>query len=140
MTQPVVLTQRVPAPPATVFAHWTNAGLLAAWWWPQWPDTTYEVDARVGGAYRIRSDGAGFGAHGVFTALDEPHRIAMTWVWETGEESSPEDTVVVEFAEHDGGTLVTVTHAVAAADEDTSGLRQGWTDVLARLGELPRNT
>jgi uncharacterized protein YndB with AHSA1/START domain len=136
MTLPVVLTQHVPAPPATVYAHWTNAELLSTWWWPQWPDTTYEVDARVGGAYRIRSDGAGFGAHGTFTEVDEPRRIAMTWVWETGEESSPEDTVSIDFAEHDGGTLVTVTHVVVAADEDTSGLRQGWTDVLARLAEL----
>jgi uncharacterized protein YndB with AHSA1/START domain len=136
MTPPVVLTQRVPAPPATVYAHWVDAELLATWWWPQWPDTTYEVDARVGGAYRIRSDGAGLGAHGIFTELDEPHRIAMNWVWETGDETSPEDTVSVGFAEHDGGTLVTVTHAVVAAGEDTSGLRQGWTDVLARLAEL----
>ena len=137
MNPPVVLTQRVPAPPATVFAHWTKAELLATWWWPQWPDTTYEVEARVGGAYRIRSDGAGFGAHGIFTELDEPHRIAMTWVWETGDETSPEDTVSVDFAEHDGGTLVTVTHVVVAAGEDTSGLRQGWIDVLARLAQLP---
>jgi uncharacterized protein YndB with AHSA1/START domain len=136
MTPPVVLTQRVPAPPAPVYAHWTDAELPATWWRPQWPDTTYEVDARVGGAYRIRSDGAGLGAHGIFTELDEPHRIAMNWVWEIGDETSPEDTVSVGFAEHDGGTLVTVTHAVVAAGEDTSGLRQGWTDVLARLAEL----
>jgi uncharacterized protein YndB with AHSA1/START domain len=136
MTQRVVLTQHVPAPRATVYAYWTNAERLATWWWPQLPDTTYEVDARVGGSYRIRSDGAGFGAHGRFTELDEPRRIAMTWVWETGDVLSPEDTVVVDFAEDDGGTLVTVTHAVVAADEDTSGLRRGWSDVLTRLGEL----
>lgn len=60
----------------------------------------------------------------------------MTWIWETGEELSPEDTVTVDFGEQDGGTLVTVTHLVVTPGADTSGLRQGWSDVLARLGLL----
>jgi uncharacterized protein YndB with AHSA1/START domain len=138
MTQPVVLTQHVSAPAAAVYAAWTSADLLATWWWPHLPDTTYEVDARVGGFYRIRSDAAGIGARGRFTELDPPRRIAMTWVWETGDESSPEDAVTVELDEQEDGTFVTVTHVVVTPGEDTSGLRQGWSDVLARLGLLRR--
>lgn len=133
---PVVLTHHVPAPLAAVYAAWTSAELLATWWWPHLPDTTYQIDARIGGSYRIRSEAAGIGARGRFTELDEPHRIGMTWIWETGEELSPADTVTVDFGEQDGGTLVTVTHVVVTPGADTSGLRQGWSDVLARLGLL----
>jgi uncharacterized protein YndB with AHSA1/START domain len=49
------LEQPVPAAPDEVYAAWTSADGLARWWWPHLPDTTYEVDARVGGTYEIRS-------------------------------------------------------------------------------------
>jgi uncharacterized protein YndB with AHSA1/START domain len=129
---PVVVTQHVPAPPSRVYRAWTDPVELAGWWWPQWPDTTYVVDARVGGAYRIRSESVGVGVHGVFTALDEPDRIALTWVWEDGEELSGEDAVTVDLVAQGGGTLVTVTHDVSSPD-DADGYVQGWTDVLGRL-------
>ncbi|GAB4063344.1 hypothetical protein GCM10028777_06200 [Angustibacter speluncae] len=135
MPAPVVVTQHVPAPPARVYRAWTDPDELRVWWWPQWPDTTYAVDVRVGGAYRIRSEAVGMGVHGVFTALDEPDRIVLTWVWEDGDALSAEDTVTVDLAAHDGGTLVTVTHDVTSA-ADADGYRQGWTDVMNRLGGL----
>lgn len=135
MVAPVVLTQHVPAPPARVYRAWTDPDELRAWWWPQWPDTTYAVDLRVGGSYRIRSETVGVGVHGVFTALDEPDRIVLTWVWEDGDAVSQEDTVTVELTGQGAGTLVTVTHVVSSPD-DAAGYVQGWTDVLARLGTL----
>lgn len=78
MDQQLVVEQQVPAEPERVFGAWTSAEALEAWWWPHIPDTTYEVDARVGGAYEIRSEAAGIGVRGEFLELDPPRAIRMT--------------------------------------------------------------
>jgi uncharacterized protein YndB with AHSA1/START domain len=134
-TTTLVMTQEVAAPVERVWAAWTEPDRLARWWWPMLVDTTYDVDARVGGDYRIASAAAGFGVRGRYTALEEPHRLAMTWIWEDEDGDGPEEQVVVDLAPRGPGTLVTVTHTTEAAGADD--FRQGWTDCLARLGELP---
>ncbi len=133
----ITMTQAVPASPEEVYAAWTEPARLATWWWPQLPDTTYHVEAVVGGSYRFRSETAGIGVHGRFVALDPPHRLELSWTWEDGAresaEDEPEELVVVALAATETGTLVTVTHAVV----DPAGVddfRQGWTDCLTRLG------
>ena len=37
-----------------VWELWTTVAGLEQWWWPQFDDTRYEVDAREGGWYRQR--------------------------------------------------------------------------------------
>lgn len=133
-TTTLLITQEVPAPVEAVWAAWTEPDRLATWWWPMYADTTYDVDARVGGEYRIATASIGIGVHGRFTAVEPPHRLELTWTWEDGEDHGPEETVVVELSARDGGTLVTLQHATEAAG--AADFRQGWTDCLARLGEL----
>lgn len=130
----ITITQVVPAPPARVYAAWTDAALLATWWRPQLPDTTYDVDAVVGGAYRFRSEAAGIGVHGRFVALESPHRLELSWVWEDGPGHGPEERVVVDLAAG-AGTVVTVTHAVTSS-LGAEDFRRGWSDCLARLGKF----
>ena len=55
------LDRTIEAAPETVWAAWTTPSGLAAWWWDHWPSTTYAVDARVGGRYRIEAPEAGVG-------------------------------------------------------------------------------
>jgi uncharacterized protein YndB with AHSA1/START domain len=127
----ITMTQEVAAPPDRVFEAWVDPERLASWWWPHLPDTTYDLDARVGGGYVIRSRSAGIGVHGIFEVLDPPDRLELTWVWEDDGLDGPEERVAVEFSGTDHGTLVTVRHTTAAAG--AAGFRQGWTDVLERL-------
>jgi len=130
VTDRIVVTQQVPADPTAVHAAFTSADALARWWWPHIPDTTYEVDGRTGGSYEIRSVAAGIGVRGEFVDLEPPTSIRMTWIWlDDGRPAAPED-VAIDFEPAAGGTLVRVTHDCAANGDD---LRQGWTDVLARL-------
>ncbi len=133
----ITLTQVVPAPPELVYAAWTDPARLSTWWWPQLPDTTYEVHAVVGGSYRFRSEAAGIGVHGRFVELTPPHRLELSWAWEDGPtdggEHGPAERVVVVLAPTEGGTLVTVTHAVLDPAE-VEDFRQGWADCLDRLG------
>lgn len=133
-TTELTMTQHVPAPPEQVYAAWTEPERLASWWWPQLAGTTYDLDATVGGEYRIVAGQAGFGVHGRYVALDAPRRIEMTWVWEDGDDHGPEERVVVDLAPVEGGTEVTVRHWVA--QEGAEDFRRGWTDCLERLGLL----
>jgi uncharacterized protein YndB with AHSA1/START domain len=135
MNRSLVVEQLVPAEPARVYAAWISADALATWWWPQLPDATYDVDARVGGAYEISSKSAGFGVRGEFLRLDEPHEIGMTWEWLTDGEDSVLEQVWVRFTPVGGGTLVSVTHQLHETVESDEGQRQGWEYVLARLAE-----
>lgn len=138
MTDPtrLTMTQQVAAPPERVYAAWTDVTLLATWWWPQLPDTTYALDPVEGGRFRFRSEAAGIGVHGVVLALDPPRRLELTWVWEDAGTDGPQERVVVDLVPRDDGTLVTVTHEVADA-ASVDGYRQGWGDCLVRLGGPP---
>ena len=129
----LVLDQPVAAEPAQVYAAWVSAGALSRWWWPHIPDTAYNVDARIGGRYEIRSEAAGIGVRGEFLELDEPHRIRITWNWMDDGISEVEEQVRVDFGPTPDGTLVTLTHELADTSGDGDDLRQGWHDVLARL-------
>lgn len=127
------LEQHVPAPVEEVFDAWLDPQRLATWWWPEHADTTFEVDARVGGSFRIWSEGHGLGAHGTYLELDRPVQLAMTWVWESARGESPEDVVVVSLHDLDGETLLTLEHHMAEPTEDTTNPERGWSQVLREL-------
>lgn len=141
MTDPtqstITITRTVGASPDRVFEAWTDVAQLAAWWWPQLAGTTYDVDARPGGRYRISSPAIGATVSGVYTEVDPPRRLVFTWSWEDdGEpEAVVEDTVVVTFEPEVHGTVVTVAHT-SVAHEPEGGAEQGWNDVLDRLVRL----
>ncbi|MDQ4114856.1 MAG: SRPBCC domain-containing protein [Actinomycetota bacterium] len=113
---------------------WTDASELAAWWWPMYTDTTYDLDVRPGGSYRFESRSAGIGARGTYIEILAPERLTMTWTWLTdGTDDGPEDSVSVTFSAVDDTTVVRVVHSTAA--EETEGYAQGWRDCLDRLAQ-----
>jgi uncharacterized protein YndB with AHSA1/START domain len=130
----ITIARTVAAAPERVFVAWTDAAQLAAWWWPQLAGTTYDVDARPGGCFRIQSPAIRATVTGVYTDVDPPKRLAFTWSWEDDDEpdATVEDTVVVTFEPVDTGTRVTVAHTSTAHVAD-GGAEQGWNDVLDRL-------
>lgn len=138
MGMQLVVEQPVAADAFRVYAGWTSAAALATWWWPHIPDTTYEVDARVGGRYEIRSHAAGIGARGKFLELDEPRLIRMTWNWMNDDVSTVEEEVRIAFTPTPDGTLVTLTHELDDIAGEGEDLRQGWYDVLTRLAQTAR--
>ena len=129
----LVVEQEIAAEPERVYAAWVSADGLSRWWWPHIPDTTYDVDARIGGRYEIRSEAAGIGVRGEFLELDSPKLIRLTWTWMDEGVGKDEEHVQVDFTATRDGTVVTVTHELADGAGDGDDLRQGWHDVLARL-------
>jgi len=135
-TTTITVHRTVAARPDLVFAAWTDVDRLARWWWPQLAGTTYDVDAREGGRFRIQSPAIGATVSGVYTEVDPPRRLVFSWFWQDdGEPESGEDTVVVTFEPAGDGTAVTVEHTSAEHVPD-GGAEQGWNDVLDRLVRL----
>jgi uncharacterized protein YndB with AHSA1/START domain len=137
----ITISRTIPASPERAFAAWTDVTQLAAWWWPQLAGTTYDVDARQGGRFRISSPAIGATVTGVYAEVDPPRRLGFTWNWEDEDEpeATVEDMVVVTFEPGDGGTLVTVAHT-STAHVPEGGAEQGWNDVLDRLVRLCGDT
>jgi uncharacterized protein YndB with AHSA1/START domain len=134
-TSTITLARTVAAAPQRVFAAWTEAEQLAAWWWPQLAGTTYDVDVRPGGRFRIQSPALGVTVSGVYTVVEPPRRLSFTWVWDDGEQGAVEDTVEVTFDPEGDGTRVTVAHT-SVAHVPEGGAEQGWSDVLDRLARV----
>ena len=130
----ITITRTVAASPDRVFDAWTDVDQLAAWWWPQLADTTYDVDAQVGGPFRIHSSTIGATVTGIYTEVDPPRRLSFTWRWQDDDEpeAAVADTVIVTFEPQAAGTVVTVAHT-STAHVPEGGAGQGWSDVLDRL-------
>lgn len=134
------LTRRIAAPPARVFAAWTEPHLIARWWQPK--DVTddgvhAEIDLRVGGRYRIvmqATDGETLDVGGEYREVEPGRRLVFTWAWHT----TPERVSLVKVAfDADGsGTLLTLTHERffdAPARDRHEG---GWHAALERMAAL----
>ena len=110
-TSTITVTRIVGASADRVFAAWTDAEQLAAWWWPQLAGTTYDVDVRPGGRFRIPSPAIKVRGWGVYTQ------------------------VVVTFEPDEHGTRVTVAHT-SSEHVPEGGAEQGWNDVLDRMVQV----
>ena len=144
----LTLVRRIAARPSIVFEALATAEGIAGWWGPdELPVILAEVDARVGGAYRVRFrtlDGQEHESVGEFLEVTPPHRLVMTWGYAFGgepEEAGLTSRIEIDIRPIDGGAELTFTHAQLKNEASVSSHRYGWTgafDKLVRLlGELP---
>ena len=137
------LTRRVSAPPEIVFEVWIDAKHLAEWWGPKGFTTPVcKADARVGGAILIHMrapDGVVYPMTGRFLEIDRPHRLVFeTAAIDGGGSPMFEVLNTVTFTGVDGGTEISlvarVTSTTPNAPRYLSGMSQGWSQTLDRLG------
>ena len=136
----LVVRRMISASRDRVFAAWLDPASLAVWMCPG-PVTgaTAEVDARVGGRFRIvMRDPSGDAEHwGVYLLIDPPEKLSFTWL---SAATDRRPTVVeVEFIERDGGTEIVLTHRQLPASQIESH-RKGWTDIVEKLGSAVQRT
>lgn len=136
----ITLKRRIKARPSIVFDALTTAEGIGAWWGPDdIPVLGAAVDARVGGAYRVRFrtlDGREHEAHGTFLELVAPRRVVMSWQWSVGGEADERGrTSRIEFdlVPFAGGTDLTFTHADLASEASARSHAWGWTGALDKL-------
>ena len=131
----LTLKRRFKAPPAKVFAAWTDPEKVKHWMGPGQVKVEYaESDSRVGGRYRwlMKSpEGNEHDVSGVFREIVVNQKLVFTWAWKTAPER--ESLVTVLFQPDGDGTLLTLTHEQFADEQARDGHENGWTAALAKL-------
>ena len=139
----LTLKRRFKAPPAKVFAAWTEPEKIKRWFGPAGAVCTHaEFDLRVGGKFTIVATSPGGETQRVLGVMREvvpDAKLVYTWAWS---QLAPEreSLVTVEFKpEGDGTLLMLLTHA-QFFDEDARDRHQhGWSAALDKLeNDLPR--
>ena len=136
----LTLVRRIAARPSIVFEAMTTADGVAAWFGPDdLPVVRAEMDARVGGAYRVHFrtlDGRDHEACGEFLEIVPPRRIMMSWRWAVGgelEEGGRISRVEFELTPAGDGTDLTFTHADLSSEASEKSHARGWTGALDKL-------
>ena len=134
----LTLKRRLKAPPAKVFAAWTDPEKVKRWIGPgEIKVIVAEGDAHVGGRYHwlMRSpEGNEHDVSGVYREIVANEKLVFTWAWKSAPE---QQTLVTVLLKPDGdGTLLTLIHE-NFADEDARDSHQGgWSSSLDKLEKL----
>jgi uncharacterized protein YndB with AHSA1/START domain len=134
----LALKRRFKAPPAKVFAAWTDAEKIKRWMGPAgFTVPRAESDARVGGRYRfvmLSPQGETRVVGGIYREVVVNEKLVFTWAWDAAPGDEPyESLVTVRFKPDDGGTLLTLTHERLFDDESRVGHEKGWNGALDKL-------
>jgi uncharacterized protein YndB with AHSA1/START domain len=134
----LTLKRRIDAPPEKIYAAWTQPENLIRWFGPAMVkpgSMSAEIDARVGGSYRIRFD-TEVGEHhevgGHYCDVQPNRRLVFTWAWHSTPER--ESLVTVTLKPDDVGTLLTLHHEQFFDRSARDRHERGWTELLDKLG------
>ena len=136
----LTLVRTLQAPAQEVFKAWTDPGLLNRWMSiPGGGAASWEVDARVGGRYRMETktpDGQVHVTTGVYQELEPGRRLVQTWVYEGPfpDFIGKETLLTVELRELEPGlTELTLRHERLPSDDYRASVTRGWTELLDSL-------
>ncbi|MEM8742156.1 MAG: SRPBCC domain-containing protein [Pseudomonadota bacterium] len=122
-----------------VFAAFSRAEALEQWFSPSADIavTVLAFEFAEGGTYRFRyamPDGSHPTLGGAFTCIEEPARLAFTWVWEAPDPHAGIPTLV-SVALHARGqaTELVLTHSQIPSEEIAARHAAGWEATLDHL-------
>jgi uncharacterized protein YndB with AHSA1/START domain len=134
----LTLKRRLNAPPAKVYAAWTDPEKIARWFGPSQVvagSVRADIDARIGGRYRISfkmQDGEHHEVAGVYREMVPNQRLTFSWAWHSTPERESQLTVLLK---PDGdGTLLTLHHEQMFDEAARDGHESGWIGTLDKLG------
>jgi uncharacterized protein YndB with AHSA1/START domain len=140
--QELVVTRTIDGPRDVVFEAWTDAELFRQWWVPQSLGLTLlscEVDARVGGGYRLTFDiGAAepMAFFGRYLEVTPPTRL----VWTNEEDDEGTVVTTVTFEDHGAGTRLVVHDRYPSKEALDAAVESGATswnpETFDQLDEL----
>ena len=133
----LTLKRRINAPPEKIYAAWTQPENLIRWFGPamvKQETLRAEIDARVGGRYRISFDddrGEHHEVGGTYRELVPHSRLLFSWAWHSTPERESQVTVLLK---PDGtGTLLTLRHEQLFDAAARDAHEHGWMGTLDRL-------
>jgi uncharacterized protein YndB with AHSA1/START domain len=131
----LTIKRRFNAPPAKVFAAWTDAEKMKAWMGPGrvFAKRT-ECDPRTGGHYRIvmvAPSGEEYDISGEFREVIANEKLVYTW---HGTLTPQLETLITVTFKADGdGTLLTLTHEWFSDEVARDSHTNGWNGALDKL-------
>jgi uncharacterized protein YndB with AHSA1/START domain len=135
----LTLVRTLQASPQEIFKAWTDPGLIHRWMSSSGGTTVAEVDARIGGHYRLEtktSDGLVHVTTGVYRELEPGRRLVKTWIYEGPfpDFVGHETLLTLELREVGPGlTELTLKHERLPSDAYRDSIRQGWSGLLDNL-------
>ncbi len=119
-----------------VFDAWTSPEVMRRWFHVEadWSTPLAEADLRIGGRVRIvmrRPDGTEASAEGVYTLIDRPRRLVMTWIFDS--DPANEQLLELSFSESGGTTTVRLVNTEISTDERRDSQDYGWRGCLTEL-------
>ena len=134
----LTIKRNLKAPPAKIFAAWTDPAKLQKWFLPDADSEVSHVDfdVREGGRYSItirRGDGEHKHVSGVFREVLPNEKLSFTWAGDCGGTKGPESLVTVLIKPDGPGSLLTLIHEQIANETARDGFNRGWTSVLGSL-------
>jgi uncharacterized protein YndB with AHSA1/START domain len=119
---------QIAAPRASVFAFLTDPEKIV-----QWMGSDATTEMHPGGLYLLKGVGSAT-ARGAFREVVPVHRLAYSFGWEGNEEVPPGSSLIeIDLIEHDGGTLLRMTHSGLPNAEVQASHAKGWTHYIGRL-------
>lgn len=134
----LVMKHTFNAPIERVYDAWLTPEIMREFYCPG--DTVCpvaEVDARVGGSFRIvirHTDGEEFVSYGVYRELVRPTKIVCTQQWAEDDRTLERETLLtLEFAPLGAQTELTLTHENFRDAQQRDNHIHGWTACLEKL-------
>ncbi len=130
----LTLKRHLNAPPAKVYAAWTDPAKIAGWFGPQGVmSVNAETDVRVGGRFRVVMHTADdtHDVSGVYREVVPDQKLVFTWAWRTTPER--ESLVTILLRPDGDGTLLTLIHEQFFDELARDRHGQGWTGALDKL-------
>lgn len=138
MKNSFTITKFIQAKRAKVFEAWTSPELLKKWDCPEHCDQiALEQNIVTGGSYRNtmfdRESKEEVTVYGKYLDVINGVKLKFTSQWEN--DSAPETIVTVEFADKDGGTMITLSQEGFANEALAKGHEEGWASCLKKLAD-----
>lgn len=134
----LTIKKRLTAPPALVFAAWTDPEMLMHWFGPDHCTVFHaEADVRVGGRFRVQmraTDGEVHDVSGTYLVVEPDARLEFTWAWITMPERESRVTVTLKPDGED--TILTLLHEKFTDEAAREGHQYGWTQAIGKLERM----
>jgi uncharacterized protein YndB with AHSA1/START domain len=129
-------TRRLNAPPAKVYAAWTDPQKIIRWFGraDAKPGSFHaEINARIGGRFRVSfsTDDEYYEVSGVYREVVPNARLVFSWAWHSTPER--ESLVTVSLTPDGDGTLLTLRHEQLFDQAARDGHERGWIGALDKL-------
>ncbi len=133
----LTIKRRLNAPPAKVYAAWTDPQMIARWFGPAGVESVRPRPTCASAAATTSScmsPGDRHDVMGVYREVVPNEKLVFTWAWKSTPER--ESLVTVTFKPDGAGTLLTLLHEQFFDADARDRHQHGWTGAIDKLEKL----